>query len=41
VATSRVQIADGRATPPEAPGLGIAWDWPELERRALARHLIT
>ena len=41
VASSRVQIADGRATPPETPGLGIAWDWPELERRALARHLIT
>jgi L-alanine-DL-glutamate epimerase-like enolase superfamily enzyme len=41
VARSRVQIADGRATPPEAPGLGIDWDWPELERRAVARHLIT
>lgn len=40
VATSRVQIADGRAVPPEAPGLGIAWDGPELERRALVRHVI-
>lgn len=41
VASSRVQISDGRATPPESPGLGIAWDWAELDRRALARHLIT
>ena len=40
VASSRVQISDGRATPPNTPGLGIAWDWPELERRASARHLI-
>lgn len=41
VASSRVQITDGRATPPESPGLGIAWDWTELDRRALARHHIT
>lgn len=41
VAASRVQIADGRAVPPETPGLGIAWDWPEIERRAKSRHLIT
>ncbi|MEN9627927.1 MAG: hypothetical protein RJA10_1154 [Pseudomonadota bacterium] len=41
VAGSRVAIADGRATPPEVPGLGIAWDWRELERRAVVRHLIT
>ena len=41
VASSRVAITDGRATPPETPGLGIAWDWPELERRTVVRHLIT
>lgn len=41
VASSRVQIADGRAVPPETPGLGIAWDWPDIERRAKSRHLIT
>ncbi|MBK9364132.1 MAG: mandelate racemase/muconate lactonizing enzyme family protein [Rubrivivax sp.] len=40
VASSRVQIADGRAVPPETPGLGIAWDWPEIERRSKARHVI-
>ena len=40
VASSRVAIASGRATPPETPGLGIAWDWPEIERRAKSRHLI-
>ena len=40
VASSRVAIAGGRATPPDAPGLGIAWDWPEIERRAKSRHLI-
>ena len=41
VASSRVAISQGRATPPETPGLGIAWDWPEIERRATARHTIT
>ena len=41
VAGSRVHIHDGRATPPETPGLGIAWDWAELERRTVVRHLIT
>ena len=40
VARSRVQISDGRAVPPETPGLGIEWDWPEIERRAKARHLV-
>jgi L-alanine-DL-glutamate epimerase-like enolase superfamily enzyme len=41
VASSRVQIADGRAVPPQTPGLGIAWDWPDIERRAKSRRLIT
>lgn len=40
VAHSRVTIAGGRATPPDAPGLGIAWDWAEIERRAKVRHLV-
>jgi L-alanine-DL-glutamate epimerase-like enolase superfamily enzyme len=40
VATSRVHIEQGRAVPPETPGLGIAWDWPELERRARARFVV-
>lgn len=41
VASSRVAIAGGRATPPDNPGLGIAWDWAEIERRAKSRHVIT
>jgi len=41
VASSRVAIVGGRATPPQTPGLGIAWDWPEIERRAKCRHVIT
>ncbi len=40
VATSRVRIEDGRAFPPETPGLGIAWDWAQIEKRAKARHVI-
>jgi L-alanine-DL-glutamate epimerase-like enolase superfamily enzyme len=40
VATSRVKIEDGRAVPPETPGLGIDWDWAEIEKRAKARHVI-
>jgi L-alanine-DL-glutamate epimerase-like enolase superfamily enzyme len=40
VATSRVRIEDGRAIPPETPGLGIDWDRAEIERRAKARHVI-
>ena len=41
VASSRVAIHDGRASPPDTAGLGIAWSWPEIERRALVRHLVT
>ena len=40
VASSRVQISAGRAVPPESPGLGIEWDWPEIQRRAKSRHLV-
>lgn len=40
VATSRVKIEHGRAVPPETPGLGIDWDWAEVEKRAKARHVI-
>jgi L-alanine-DL-glutamate epimerase-like enolase superfamily enzyme len=40
VASSRVKIADGRAVPPETPGLGIDWDWAEIEKRAKARRVI-
>ena len=39
VATSRVAIEAGRATPPDAPGLGIEWDWPALRARQ-AEHAV-
>src|SRR5262245_7713634 len=35
VTTSRITIADGYALPSSAPGLGIAWNWPEIERRRI------
>jgi len=41
IVDSRVQIAGGRANPPETAGLGIAWKWDEIEKRAVARHRIT
>ena len=31
---TRIQVKDGFAYPPEAPGLGIAWDWSEIQARA-------
>jgi L-alanine-DL-glutamate epimerase-like enolase superfamily enzyme len=33
ITTSRMQVADGHAIPPEAPGLGIAWDWAAIAQR--------
>ena len=30
VTTSRIEVTDGHAVPPMAPGLGIAWDWPVI-----------
>ena len=40
IATSRLVIADGFAVAPPAPGVGIAWDWPAVERRAVVRRRI-
>ena len=37
ITTSRLAIADGHALAPSAPGLGIDWDFPAIERRAVAR----
>jgi L-alanine-DL-glutamate epimerase-like enolase superfamily enzyme len=34
IATSRLVIDDGRAVPPQVPGLGIDWDWERI--RALS-----
>ena len=41
VATSRMKIEDGHAIAPDAPGLGIAWRWDELQRRARSSHVIS
>ncbi len=33
ITTSRMQLKDGFAHPPEIPGLGIAWDWAAIQLR--------
>lgn len=38
ITTSRIEIKDGFAYPPEAPGLGIAWDWSEIAKRQVAHN---
>ena len=40
-AESRVRIADGHAFPAEAPGLGIEWDWPAVEKLTVAGSTAT
>jgi L-alanine-DL-glutamate epimerase-like enolase superfamily enzyme len=40
ITTSRLTVQDGYAIPPEAPGLGIDWDFPAIERQAVARATI-
>ena len=37
ITTSRLAIADGFALAPSARGLGIDWDFPAIDRRAVAR----
>jgi L-alanine-DL-glutamate epimerase-like enolase superfamily enzyme len=37
VTASRMAMADGFAIPPDAPGLGIEWDWAAIERRVVSR----
>lgn len=41
ITRSRVEIEGGRAYPPSTPGLGIDWDWKEIERRATARFTVS
>jgi len=36
ITTSRIRVEGGYAWPPETPGLGIAWDWPVIEKRQFA-----
>lgn len=38
--SSRLAIAEGFAIAPASPGLGIDWDWPAIERRAVARRRV-
>jgi L-alanine-DL-glutamate epimerase-like enolase superfamily enzyme len=34
ITTSRIEIQNGKAVPPERPGLGIDWDWASVEQRS-------
>ncbi len=40
ITKSRLIIEDGFARPPMIPGLGIEWDWEQIEKAAVQRHLI-
>ena len=40
VTTSRMKLRDGFASPPDAPGLGIDWDFAAIDRLALARMTV-
>ena len=40
VTTSRMEMRDGYAIPPAAPGLGIAWDEAAIDRLAVARATV-
>jgi L-alanine-DL-glutamate epimerase-like enolase superfamily enzyme len=40
IATSRLAMADGYASPPDVPGLGIAWDFAAIDRACVARATI-
>jgi L-alanine-DL-glutamate epimerase-like enolase superfamily enzyme len=33
-------LQDGYAIPPQAPGLGIDWDFAAIERAAVARAVV-
>jgi L-alanine-DL-glutamate epimerase-like enolase superfamily enzyme len=41
ITTSRLEIEDGYAVVPTAPGLGIDWDMTAIERRAETKLTIT
>jgi len=41
ITTSRITLEDGRAVPPDAPGLGIEWDFARIDAQAVARATIS
>ena len=41
ITTSRMALDNGYALPPEAPGLGIAWDWKAIHARQSVNLEIT
>ena len=40
ITTSRIRVEGGYAYPPDTPGLGIEWDWPEISRRQNADFIL-
>lgn len=40
VTTTSIRIEDGFAHAPATPGIGIDWDWPAIEQRAVARRRV-
>jgi L-alanine-DL-glutamate epimerase-like enolase superfamily enzyme len=40
ITASRMTMQDGYAMPPQTPGLGITWDFPAIERAAVARATV-
>ena len=38
--SSRMTLRDGYAIPPDEPGLGLAWDFAAIERRAVVRATV-
>ncbi len=40
IADSRLVIDDGHAVAPDAPGLGIAWRWDQIQARSRATHRV-
>jgi L-alanine-DL-glutamate epimerase-like enolase superfamily enzyme len=40
ITASRMTMQDGYAVPPQAPGLGIEWDFAAIERAAVARAVV-
>jgi L-alanine-DL-glutamate epimerase-like enolase superfamily enzyme len=40
ITASRMTLQDGYAIPPQAPGLGIDWDFAAIERAAVARAVV-